>query len=327
MTRKIETINYSEFATLSQCETKWGYGYMLAQEETGEKRGLHKGTLLHLGWGRWLAGDGFTLPEVWTDDINTGGKPGEERTLSLSDFDPSIVAEVLWLARRFEEHYGSVPPSSWNVISTEGWLTGSFKIGARKVRIVGRTDALVEVEGLLYLAEVKSFGRKDRMTTIGIEPQPTIYYDLVEQTYGRAPDGIMYEGIYTHQYATKKPTQAEISAEVYPDGFPLPEFPTKASQRDWARAAVEAHPGVERPVADSFIRDWIDRTPQAIEVGHQYLGNAIKRRDRIKSIEDTIPNVGNACSWCGFKDQCWERLTGVPQYVELEFVENEGEPV
>ena len=63
---------------------------------------------------------------------------------------------------------------------------------------------------------------------------------------------------------------------------------------------------------------WVDRTPAAIELGHVFLGAAIKRRDKIKSLDDTIPHVGRHCSWCGFKDECWFRLSGVSQDIEVE---------
>lgn len=333
MTRRIETINYSEFATLAQCETKWGYAYLLEQEEDVEgKNGLWLGTLLHLGLDRWTRDLGATLPEVWTDDINTGGKPGEMRTLRLSDFDSALVEHALWLLARYVSVYGSSRPESWNVISTEEWLTGKFKIGSRTVRIVGRHDGLVEILGDLWLIERKSYGQKRRLDTIGIEPQPTIYYDLVEQNYGRRPVGLLYDGIFTYRYSPKPPTQgALIEAAIvageqgkHIEGFPYNG--TKSAQRDWARPlTLDPSLATERPPEDSFERRWIDRTPQAIAVGEQFLGNAIRRRDRIKVIEDTIPNVGKDCSWCGFRAECWSRLSGLDSSEILLAPEDDGD--
>src|SRR5216110_2647973 len=109
---------------MARCETMWGYAYLLKEDEAADtnKRGLHRGTLIHVWADRWLRGLGATLPDEWTDDINTGGKPGEERTLCLTDFDADDVSLALWLAGRYEEHYGSGPPDDWRIVSSEEWL-------------------------------------------------------------------------------------------------------------------------------------------------------------------------------------------------------------
>ena len=328
MTRKIEVINYSEFATLANCETQWGFAYLLGQEEErdGKTDGLHLGTLLHLGLDRWTLDLGATLPTTWTDDINTGGKPGEVRTLCLTDFDPALVQLAEWLLRRYEQVYGSSRPESWNVISTEEWLTAKIKVGSRTVRVVGRHDGLIEIMGDLWLIERKSYGQRGRLDTVGVELQPTIYEDLIEQKYGRRPVGIMYDGIYTHQFVPKKKTQAQVLAEL-PATHPVLAL-KKAEQRDYARAAVEADPGIEREASASFERQWVDRTPQALEMGRVVLSATIRRRDRIKTLDDTVPHIGRHCSWCGFKNECWFRLSGVTQDIELvEGWEDSDEPV
>jgi hypothetical protein len=269
-----------------------------------------------------LRGHGATLPAVWHDDINTGGKPGEERTLTLKDFDPEIVASALWLADRYEKTYGPKPPADWKVISTEEWLTAEY----HGVKIVGRTDGLFEDgEGRLWLREVKSYGRKGRLNTIGVEPQLTIYYMLVEQKYGRAPDGIMFDGVYTYRWKPTMPTQAALIEEREQRD---PTFATwrKSDQRDWAREQVAAHPGIERPAEESFTRAWPDRDEDQLRTGLRYLSAAIERRTRLDIRNDplyvaleitdesvlanTIPNVGSGCDWCGFKAQCWSRLGG-----------------
>ena len=325
MTRRIEEINYSEFSALATCETKWGYAYLLQRdEERGENAaGLHKGTLLHLGLDRWTQGLGATLPHTWTDDINTGGKPGEVRTLCLTDFDPQLVEDVRWLLARYELVYGSERPSSWNVISTEEWLTAKFKIGSRTVRIVGRHDGLIEVLGDLWLIERKSYGQRGRLDTVSVELQPTIYDILIEEKYGKRPVGIMYDGIYTHRFVPKKPTQKQLIEERGAGAFA-----SATAAREWARASVEAHPGIEREPGDSFQREWVDRTPQALEMGRTVLSATIKRRDRIRTLDDTVPHIGRHCSWCGFKNECWFRLSGVTQDIELvEGWEDSDEPV
>jgi hypothetical protein len=319
MTKPIQVINWSEFSTLANCETQWGYAYLLGNDEPGDKLALHKGTLIHLGLDRWTQGLGATLPEVWTDDINTGGKPGEIRTLHLSDFDSQLVQDVQWLLARYELVYGSQPPSSWNVISTEEWLTGTIRVGSRKLRIVGRHDGLIEVAGGLWLIERKSYGQRGRLDTVQAELQSVIYHFLIQAKYKRQLTGILYDGVYTHRFVPKAPTQTALIEAALLHGS-VPGFPygaTKTAQTNWARLRKDDPSlAIERDPADSFERVWIDHTPQQIEMALTILAASMKRRNAIKTLDDTIPHVGRACSWCGFKDKCWARLTGV-QDIEL----------
>jgi PD-(D/E)XK nuclease superfamily len=333
-----ELINYSEFATLARCETQWGYAYLLNQEEPGEKAGMHRGTLLHVGADRWLRGLGATLPEEWTDDINTGGKPGVERTLRLDSFDPLLVEQARWLLSRYEAHYGSVPPANWEIVSSEEWLTCEVTAPGGTFRIVGRTDGLIRVfpnkakrgKGKLWLREVKSAANiKQRLLTVDVEPQPTIYYALVEANYGERPQGILFDGINTYQWKPERPTQSALIEEASKTALFLHEYPTGKLQREWAKAQVEQHPGVERPAADSFQRAWPDRTPEQIDIGMQYLRSAIEHREQLRhgGLDVTLPNVGQSCNSCGFKPRCWARLLGEDEDIEVEYDDDEAEPV
>ena len=63
---------------------------------------------------------------------------------------------------------------------------------------------------MLVLIERKTYGQRGRLDTVGVEPQPTMYFDLIEQNYGRRPDMILYDGIYTHQFVPKAPTQKAL---------------------------------------------------------------------------------------------------------------------
>ena len=321
MTKKIEVINFSEFATIASCETKWGYAYMLGQQETGERAGLHLGTLLHVGGDRWFRGLGANLPDEWTDDINTGGKPGETRTLYLKDFDEELVSRAKWLLGRYEQHYGLQPPSSWKIISTEEWLTAELPgIG----RLVGRTDGVFEDgQGRLWLREIKSAKQlKQRLLTVNIEPQPTLYYLLVAAKYGRSPHGIMYDGINTYRWKPEKPTQAQcivdgIENQVYLTNARCDlAVASKKEQTEWARAAVERHPGIERPPAASFERVWPDRSSHQLAQSFKQLASAIRRRKVLirDGIQYAIPNVGSTCNSCGFKQKCWANLQGMEEY-------------
>jgi len=303
-------INYSEFNTLSQCERKWHYAYTLGEEETGNKAAMNLGTLLHLGLGKWQEGKGVELPSWWMDNISSGGKPGEMQRLQLSDFDPSVIERAEWLLERYVTHYGSAPPSSWNVISAEEWLSRDFGAGRSKWTLVGRTDGAVEIDGNVWLLERKSYGSKGRLDYVGVDPQLGCYSLLYEKKYGVRPFGIIYDGIYTYQWALKKPTQAQCIAEL-PPSSPIHSM-LKKDQTEWAREAVERHPGVQtREPYESFERREIELGDEHLRVAKEYLAGAIRRQRVLrKRPGDAIPNVGRDCSWCGFKAQCWSDLGG-----------------
>lgn len=314
--REVPVINYSEFNTLSQCEEKWRRGFVLGQEESGQKDAMHLGTLLHLALGRWQNGEGATLPSWWEDDINTGGKPGEIRRLQLSEFHPDVVERAEWLLARYVSHYGSQPPSSWTVTSSEEWLTRDFGSGVGKWTLVGRTDGAVMIDGKLWLLERKSYGSKGRLDYVGVDPQLACYCLLYEAKHGVRPFGIIYDGIYTYQWALKKPTQKFLIEEALAandeHGRLLSKM-NKSQQTEWARGAVERHPGVQtREPHESFDRREIELGDGHLAAAKAYLAGAIRRRRVIlKRPSDAIVNVGRDCSWCGFKTECWADLGGV----------------
>lgn len=307
-----DLINYSEFNVLTQCERKWVYQYVLNQEEVGAKRGLHLGTLIHLWHGRWLCGQGATLPGVWSDDINTGGKPGEERRLSLDDFEPELVERALWLAARFEKVYGSAPPSSWRVISAEEWMTREFTWGT----LVGRTDGLVEIDGKLWLIEVKSYGsRPGPLAYAQVSPQLGCYSLLAEAKYGERPFGVLYQGVYTYQWKPKVPSQKDLNTKAMEDriridGVPFGQLPKK--KRDaWTKAQQAVHPGLEREPEESFDDLEVEIGDDHMRTTAAYLENAISRREILAEwANEALPSIGQQCRNCGFRPQCWADLGG-----------------
>lgn len=325
-----QLINYSEFNTLTDCERRFVYQYLLAEEEPGAKRGLHLGTLCHLWHSSWLRGNGAVLLDTWTDDINTGGKPGEVRTLCLSDFDPVLVERALWLAARFTAVYGQQPPSSWTVISAEEWMTRQFDWGI----LVGRTDGFVEIDGNLWLIEVKSYGSKPGpLAYAQMSPQLGCYSLLAEEKYGQRPFGILYQGIYTYQWKPQVPTQQSLIDWRAADDPPFAAL-TKTAQRDWARECIAdgryADNYPQRAPEESFEQLEVELGDEHLNVAGGYLGAAIRRRTRIKQAKqplyEALPSVGQHCRNCGFRPRCWFELGGIEEF-EIEVDDEEAEPV
>lgn len=315
-TIELPQINYSEFAALTRCEKQHRMLYIDGEADDHDpsiQSGLNLGTLLHLGGGRWQMGLGATLPVQWTDDINTGGKPGEVRTLRLDDFAPETVDLAEWLLNRYTLHYGSQPPSDWKLLSAEEWLTRKFGTGRSQWLLVGRSDGAVEIDGDIWLLERKSYRSKGRLDYVGVDPQLGCYSLLFEKKYGLRPHGVIYDGIYTYPYVPKVPTQKQLIEE---SGL---IFGTKAAERDWAREAVARNPGIERPAEDSFERREVEISDAHLEAAKEYLASAVRRRRAlIKRPGDALPNVGSHCSWCPVQEQCWDQL-GAGYGDEIEF--------
>lgn len=324
------TLHYSEFATLARCERAWVYRYALQSNEKGGKHAAHLGTLCHV-WGEsWLKGEGVELPSTWQSLEHSGSDaPGELVTYSLSDFDPDVVAKARWLAARYVAHYGSAPPSHWSVISTEQWLTAQTPWGT----IAGTVDAIVEIDGELWLYERKSYGSKGRLNWVKVDPQLGVYDLLVQANYGKPAFGILFDGLYTYQWKPVKPTLASLN-EVVCEQYPMLIKP--AERKEAARQLQAEHPGIERDPSESFERVPVDLTDEHRRTTSNYLRAAVGRRDTLlldlrmyadsSVLDQAIPNVGRACDYCDFKAQCWNDLGGVEPF-EIEVDDDEAEPV
>jgi hypothetical protein len=316
-------INYSEFNTLTDCEKRWYLGFVDNEEDDSSKRGLHLGTLCHLWHGRWLMGSGATLPSSWTDDINTGGKPGEERTLKLTDFDPALVERAQWLAARFVEHYGPEPPSSWTVISAEEWMTREFTWGT----LVGRTDGFVEIDGRLWLIEVKSYGsRPGPLAYAHVSPQLGCYSLLAEAHYGQRPWGILYQGMYTYQWKPTKPTQKSV-LERWADTAAFIRA-TRPGDEACRQALRRRLPQLDRAPGCRVVRPGGGRAGRraprhrcAVPAWRAHAAHAPARHP-----DEVLPSVGRHCLGCGFKARCWNELGGIEPF-EIEVDDDDAEPV
>jgi hypothetical protein len=299
-------LHYSELATLARCERQWCYAYALNRPDAGGP-GMHLGTLIHKWHENWLLGRGATLERTWTGTAySTGTAEGTPRTYELADFDPELVQRARWLATRWEAHYGSEVPSSWNVISVETRLSAPMPWGT----LTGTLDGIIEIDGQLWLNEVKSYGSKGRLDYVPVDPQIGVYDLLVESNYDKPAFGIIYDGIYTFMWKETRRTLAAIREE-------------RGCSQAEAKLVQAAEPGVQRPPSESFERLELDLSDDHRRTTANYLGAAVEQRTMLLAHDDvlaaTIPNVGRDCSWCGHKPICWRELGGVePEEIEVD---------
>ena len=324
----MSVIAYSEFNTLTDCERKWAYRYVLNEPEPAS-RAMSLGTLCHRWHENWLLGHGAVLSETWTETRAPDGTQCDPVTVSLSDFDPELLMRATWLAGRFVEFYGPQPPSYWNVIGTESYMEREFTWGT----LVGRSDGWVDIDGELTLIELKTYGsRPGPLAFAQVHPQLGCYSLLAEAKYGQRPDNILYQGIYTYQWKPVKPTQKSKIEEWIGAGATEPMKDLKAAAKMFCENESN---WTERPAAESFDQLEVELGDHHLRTTQQYLGAALRRRKTLLSgaslypenvFEDTLPSVGAHCSYCGFKAQCWMDLGGV-EPMEIEVEDDDAEPV
>lgn len=302
--------SYSELSVLADCEKKWSYRYMGERVDTPPSEAMAKGTLIHGGVnGFWSAGDwGRGLEQAW-EELG-------------SRYDPAMYEQALadaeWILMRYEEVYRDLIGNA-EVVYTEKRLQS--KIPGTSFSLFGYVDRMVRIAGKLWLVETKTMKDWSRLDLITVDPQQTIYFDLASLT-GYEPYGILFDAIRTYRWKPEKPTQKQLIEEAIANGtrdlngFPIAGL-TAAGQRDWARAAVELHPGVERPAHESFQQLWIDRTPEQIESARGWATTIMKRRAQLKRGADPIRNIGPFCKTCPFQAQCFDELSFPQSTIEM----------
>lgn len=298
MSASTRRIDYTEAYTLAQCEVKHDLKYNHGFDANRKGPGLQKGTLLHLAGERWLKGEGMTLPQRWVDNYT-------ETPMEIGDFGEEIVDDVDWLCARYMEHYGETPPDDWEIVAVETPL--EWKLPYRDVTVFGRADGLVRVDGKLWLRELKSYGRNSRLDIVQVSPQETTYLKGVEETFGERPYGILFDGIYTYRWKPKQRTLAEIEAELVAEGGMW----SKTGLRAAAKMIQANEPGIERPAADSFHREWTDRNEFQVEQAVVQMAAIANRRWEL-TIEGQVPiaNIGPSCNSCDVRTECFNRLLG-----------------
>ena len=292
--------SYTELSTLASCEKKWEYRYTGPKVDTPPSPAMVKGTLLHGGtnsfWreGTYIVG----LEEAW----------GEVAT----QYDPSpyfeAYADAEWLLERYSRVYGDLTRNA-EVESVEKELTARLPCGEK---LKGYVDRFIIINGQRWLVETKSMADWSRLDLMTVDPQLTLYYWLAQEN-GLEPYGILFDAIRTYRWKPEKPTQAQV-LETAPEHILALK---KTEQREWARAAVELHPGVERPDGESFQQLWIDRTPEQVETALGWAGAVLGRRDALTSYARPIRNIGPFCKGCAFKDQCFDEFAFPEQTIEL----------
>lgn len=316
-----DVISYSELDTLTTCEERWNRRFPEG-DDAGSAIQLQRGTALHEISGTFWE----------TGEVRTAAEVARTEELDIVLADDEELDRINWLGQRYAAFY-----SSWRedvkVVGTE--LEVEFDFPYFPIRFHCTIDQVWELHGDIVVREAKSMADWRRLELVEVTPQEGLYFYAAQQA-GLEPSRIFFDAIKTYRWKPTKPTQkamieaeearsAQAAQDLGDAGFawntdrwiaacPADDVKTESKRkRAWARDQVERHPGVDRPVDDSFEYRWLHRTPAQVDGALRWARGAIARRNDLLFPGDewTTPlrNIGNECHGCAFADDCWEALS------------------
>lgn len=327
--------SHTELSTLTQCERRWWYNYV--QKIRGEAS-----PQMILGSTMGVCCDAFWLGEDWrlalatlitVAEAQAGGyeaSPATDINLDLVEAEP--YATAYWLMCRYERHYEHMV-GKVKVIAQE--LDCRATIPGTKFKHQAIIDEVWEIDGRNWMVERKTYGKTDKLAMVDVDPQLTNNLWVAREHTGLKFAGIIFDGIYTYHWKAEKPTQQQLIDEAIAlswssnggpfwaegshmgDGYKIADL-TKTAQRDWARAQLEVHPGLDRPDSESFEMIYLDRTEKHIKQAQVEIVGQLKRRAQLRRGVHPNRNLGPFCTNCPARSQCFEDLA-FPQDVEVDF--------
>lgn len=321
-----EVISYSELDTLTTCEERWNRRFPDGAD-AGSAIQLERGTSLHEITGSWWE----------TGELRTAVEVAQTEDLGIVLADDEELDRIDWIARRYAEHYAEWR-SDVKVIGTE--LEVSFDFPYFPIQFHCTIDQVWEFGGEVVVREAKTMADWRRLDLVEVTPQEGLYFYAAQQA-GFHPERVFFDAIKTYRWKPQKPTQKRLIEEaerayesalqadlgqwadevgeqiILPwlkdDGPWATESTANKRRTAWARLMVEQHPGVDRPVEDSFEYRWLHRTPSQVEGALRWAQGAIARRNDLLFPGDEwtkpLRNIGTECHNCSFADDCWQALS------------------
>jgi len=300
--------SYTELSTLANCEMKWWLRYK--EHIKGEQsEAMFLGSLMGKLCDAFTRGDPWrsVAQALWSEyaeahDLNVD--------VDVEKLDIAPWPKALWLMARYERHYAS-DLGSFRVVAQEQHYKA--RIPSTKQTHEAYIDEVWEDHlGRLWVVERKTYGRNTKSENVWVDPQLTLNLWVAKAATGIEFAGIVWDGIYTYQWKPDKPTQGALIAERIEDGIGAVDDDfagwTKKAQQEWARGAVERHPGVDRADSESFERLWMDRTPEHIDAALKEVRGAVRRREALRRGATPLRNIGPLCGFCDGKSTCFSRL-------------------
>lgn len=309
--------SHTELSTLSQCEMRWAFKYV-------EKLEFPASIQMELGSLVGRLTNVFWRHEDWRQAlaVELCEEDADVNSIVLAEVEEQPYADAFWLMERYERHYEHMLKDV-RVIADE--FDARANIPGTRQNHQAIIDNLWEIKNKLWMVERKTYGRTDSLDMVDVNPQLTNNLWVARTALGADIEGIIYDGIYTYRWKAQKPTQKDLIEQRVMHELehpvagttPFGEIPKKL-QTEWAREAVEKHPGVDRPDSESFTMLYLDRTEKHITAAQIEIRAQLKRRDALRRGADPMRNLTTWCNNCPAKSTCFERLA-FPQDIEIDF--------
>ncbi len=284
-----ERASYSELSLLAHCEKAWTYRYLDMVPRGEGTEAMRRGTFIHDVVGMW-----------WDDPTTCMAR-------LVNSYDGELPEDGEWVALRYEQRYEDVRSAGLvRVIGNELKLV--VRLPGTAVDILLYVDQLVlDQQGQMWLVERKTMKDWRRLDSIDVDQQVSTYVWAWRQA-GIPVVGVIYDAIKTYRWVPEKPTLTALATEVMAGDPGL----TKKAATEMARFRQAEHPGVERPVEESFRALWLERTQEQLDETVADMVAAVQRKALLAAGMRPMRNIGQRCGSCDYRPMCWDSLAYGP---------------
>lgn len=203
--RPANQTSHTEMSKLSHCEMAWHLSYN--EGIKGEdKTYFQLGRLIDRGcteinyrrsWQQWLA-------QLLM---------GEDAEWAQTPDGSHVVDTATWLLERYEAFY--TPTMDHTVLHDQLDITAPIPGTDYEHRAI-IDEVWQDTSGNLWMVERKTYGRRDRLDLVHVDPQLTLNYWAMRAN-GYDVMGIVFDGIYTYRWKTGKHLLSESFDRLFLD--------------------------------------------------------------------------------------------------------------
>lgn len=220
-------ISFSEATCLAKCEYLWDLQYRNHTDRQPSQK-MMLGTLFGIGAAT------FWLGESWREAVQEATHDEELEPILTDD----TYFDAVWLLERYERHYARMRPQV-KVVGTE--LELEARVPYTAIKVMGHLDELWEIDGELWLVERKTYGSRDRLDLVTVEPQESLYAWLARQC-GYDIRGVIFDGAYTYRWKRDDRADSESFDMIWMDRTPA----QCDAALDWLRATISRRTALRR---------------------------------------------------------------------------------
>jgi hypothetical protein len=198
--RPANLVSHTELSTLAQCEMKWHLRYREGLK-SDESAALILGRLIDATAAAFWRGDDWRT--VLREAIAEEG--ADPTRIDLDALDGSegmeVAAKANWLMQRYDRHYADLRRQV-KVVGQQLDLRAKLPGSTQTYQAI--IDDVWELYGDLWVVERKTYGRRDRLELVEVDPQLTNNLWVAREN-GIDAVGVVFDGIYTYRWVGPRP--------------------------------------------------------------------------------------------------------------------------